>query len=83
MDMFNPAFVAKYNDMINGFIGKGFSLEQAQKMGARALDGSIIRQTYLLSYLDAFWAVGVFLVLCIPLILMQRSKRIDVPLDSH
>lgn len=83
MDMFNPAFIAKYNDMLNGFIGKGFSLEQAQKMAARALDGSIIRQTYLLSYLDAFWAVGIFLVLCIPLIWMQRSKRIVVPVESH
>jgi DHA2 family multidrug resistance protein len=74
---------SKYNDMLNGFIAKGFSLEQAQRMAAKALDGSIIRQTYMLSYLDAFWAVGIFLILSIPLIWMQRPKRVVVPVDSH
>jgi DHA2 family multidrug resistance protein len=83
MDIFNPAMTSKYNDMLNGFIAKGFSLEQAQRMAAKALDGSIIRQTYMLSYLDAFWAVGIFLILSIPLIWMQRPKRVVVPVDSH
>jgi MFS transporter, DHA2 family, multidrug resistance protein len=84
MDIYNPKFAARWNELVAGFTAKGFSLEQAQQMAAKAMDGMVIKNTYLLTYLDAFWATGIFLVVSIPLIWLQKSKKnAPVPVDSH
>jgi DHA2 family multidrug resistance protein len=84
MDIYNPKFAARWNELVAGFSAKGFSLEQAQNMAAKAMDGMVIKNTYLLTYLDAFWATGIFLVVSIPLIWLQKSKKnAPVPVDSH
>ncbi|CAN5346202.1 MDR family MFS transporter [soil metagenome] len=57
----------------HGFIAQGFDPGRAQMMAAKAIDGAVIRQSMLLSYMDNFWIVGVFFLLCIPLLLMQKK----------
>ncbi len=81
---YNDAFTQKYNLIYNGFLAKGFSLNQAQAMALKAIDGSMMKQTLLLSYNDVYLFVGVFLLCCIPLLYLQKFKRKPViPTGGH
>jgi len=44
-------------------------------MAYKAIDGMVIRQTYLLSYIDGFQLTGAFFIICIPLLYLQKIKR--------
>jgi DHA2 family multidrug resistance protein len=84
LDSTNPQLMERLNGIIANFTNKGFSLEQAQQMAYKAIDLTVLKQTYLLSYLDAFWATGFFLILSIPVIWMQKvNKKVVVPTDAH
>ena len=82
---YNPAFQERLNTLSQGFASKGFSTEQAQTFAYKAIEGTVIRQTYLMSYVDAFWFVGIFFIFCIPLLYLQKMKRGSAPVvtDAH
>jgi hypothetical protein len=47
-----------------------------------ALEGTVVRQTFLLTYMDAFRIVGIFFL--IPLLLLfKRSRGGPVPVSVH
>lgn len=84
LDSTNPQLTERLNGIIANFTNKGFSLEQAQQMAYKALDLTVLKQTYLLSYLDAFWATGFILVLSIPFIWLQKvNSKASIPTDAH
>ncbi|HEU4718549.1 MAG TPA: DHA2 family efflux MFS transporter permease subunit [Bacteroidia bacterium] len=57
------------------FMGHGYDHNTAQTMAAKALDGAVIRQSMLLSYMDNFWIVGIFFLCCIPLLIFQPKTK--------
>lgn len=60
-----------------GFMQKGYDYSTATMMATKALDGAVMRQSMLLSYMDNFWIVGMFFICCIPLLLLQpRTKQV-------
>lgn len=81
---YNDAFTQKYKLFYNGFLSKGFSINQAQDMAMKAIDGTMMKQVLLLSYNDVYLFVGVFLLCCIPLLYLQKfNKKPMVPTDAH
>jgi DHA2 family multidrug resistance protein len=56
-------------------MGKGYDLNHAQQMAHKAIDGSVMQQTALLSYADVFWMVGVFFLFVIPLLFLQKFAK--------
>lgn len=68
-----------------GLIAKGSSLFQAQQQAYGALEGTVMRQTFLLTYMDAFRVVGVFFLCCIPMLLLfkRRSGPAPAPMSMH
>ncbi|MEA2601370.1 MAG: transporter, family, multidrug resistance protein [Acidobacteriota bacterium] len=68
-----------------GLVSKGSSLFQAQQQAYGALEGAVMRQTFLLSYMDAFRVVGVFFLCCIPMLLLfkRRSAGASAPVSMH
>ncbi|HRH66420.1 MAG TPA: DHA2 family efflux MFS transporter permease subunit [Bacteroidia bacterium] len=82
---YNPLFNEKMNALAQGFAAKGFSAEQSQTFAYKAIEGTVIKQTFLLSYIDAFWFVGIFFIVCIPLLYLQKMKRGSAPVvtDAH
>ena len=81
---FNDAFTQKYNIIYHGFLAKGFSVNQAQAMALKAIDGTMMKQVLLLSYNDVYLFVGAFLLCCIPLLYLQKFKRnAAVPSGGH
>lgn len=81
---YNNAFTQRYNLFYNGFLSKGFSLDQAKAMAMQAIDGSMMKQVLLLSYNDVYLFCGVFLLCCIPLLYLQKfKKKVVIPTGGH
>ncbi|MCY1539328.1 Multidrug export protein EmrB [compost metagenome] len=81
---YNPAFTERLNGLMHSFMAKGASFLDAKIMAMKAIEGTIIKQTLLLTYSDAYWAVGIIMLCSIPLLYLQKFKRnVDVPTDAH
>ncbi|MCC7231839.1 MAG: DHA2 family efflux MFS transporter permease subunit [Bacteroidia bacterium] len=82
---YNPVFQSRYDALYHGLIAKGIIPAEAHQMAYKAIDGIVVRQTYLLTYVEIFWLVGIFFIFCIPLLYLQRFNRGTglVALDAH
>jgi DHA2 family multidrug resistance protein len=68
------------------FLSKGFSMEEAEAMALRSLEGAIGRQQALVSYDQGFFAVGLMVLIIFPVVLMVRykkTKKAKVISDAH
>lgn len=81
---YSTAFVERLNALTNGFISKGYTYLDAKAAALKAIEGTVIKQTMLLTYLDAYWIVGVIMLCCIPLLYFQKFKKnVSLPVDAH
>lgn len=81
---YNPAFLQKLNALTNSFMAKGASFLDAKLMAMKAIEGSVIKQTLLLTYNDAYWVAGLIMLCSIPLLYLQKFKKnVNVPTDAH
>jgi MFS transporter, DHA2 family, multidrug resistance protein len=75
VNQYDPAFNERYNQLYNGFVAKGYVASQAQTLSYRAIEGAVVKQTFLMTYIDAFWFVGIFFLVSIPLLYLQKFNR--------
>ncbi|GAB2984872.1 MDR family MFS transporter [Mucilaginibacter puniceus] len=81
---YNPAYVDRFNMLVNGFVAKGKSTLDATQMAYKAIEGAVIKQTYLLTYTDAYYITGIVMLLSIPLLYLQPFKKnAKAPTDVH
>ncbi|RZL47577.1 MAG: MFS transporter, partial [Pedobacter sp.] len=81
---YNPAFTQKLNVLINGFVAKGSSFIDAKLMAMKAIEGTVIKQTMLLTYNDAYWVAGLIMLFSIPLLYLQKFKKnANIVTDAH
>ncbi len=84
VNSYSPVFNERYQMLYNGFLSKGYDADAAQKLAYKAVDFSVIKQTYLMTYTDAFWFIGIFFILSIPLLFLQRFNRTaKIAVDAH
>jgi DHA2 family multidrug resistance protein len=75
--------VTMYNNMVTervtaysqNFLSAGYSTEDANRIAYQLLDSGLSRQQELVCYDNAYMAVGLIILFCIPLILLIRNKR--------
>jgi DHA2 family multidrug resistance protein len=72
---YDPAVRERLAATVHGLMARGSTFAQAQQQAYGALEGTVVRQTFLLTYMDAFRIVGVFFLLCIPLLLLFKKGR--------
>jgi DHA2 family multidrug resistance protein len=72
---YNTAYVQRRAELIQGFMGRGFSLSDATQKANAALEGTVIKQTMLVTYDNLYLTIGVFVLCCIPIIFLQKFKR--------
>ncbi len=83
-NQYNPAFNERSATMTNNFMAQGFSPTTAQQMANGALEGIVTRQTMLVTYNSMYLIIGVFTLICIPLIFFQPFKKaVAMPVDAH
>ncbi|QKJ29695.1 DHA2 family efflux MFS transporter permease subunit [Mucilaginibacter mali] len=83
----DPATASRLNGYTNYFQSKGISLIDAKHKAMGLIDLSVVKQSTLLSYLDAFLLIGLLFALALPLLLfvIKRSpvKRPAVIVSDH
>jgi MFS transporter, DHA2 family, multidrug resistance protein len=83
-NQYNPAFNERDTMMTHNFIAQGNSPAVAQQMANGALEGIVTRQTMLVTYNSMYLIIGVFTLICIPLIFFQPFKKaVAMPVDAH
>ncbi|MBS1605042.1 MAG: DHA2 family efflux MFS transporter permease subunit [Bacteroidetes bacterium] len=82
---YNPAAVSRKAQIIQSFVGKGYSLSDATRMANQALEGTVVRQTLLVTYDNLYLTIGIFVLCCIPIVYLQKFKRAPaaMPADAH
>ncbi len=71
----DPATMERMKVVVANFIAHGYAPGQAEQMALKALEGAVQKQTFLLSYMDAFWFTGIFFIFSIPLLFLQKFNR--------
>jgi len=65
-------------------MAKGASFIDAKLMAMKAIEGTVIKQTMLLTYNDAYWVAGLVMLCSIPLLYLQKFKKnTNIPVDAH
>lgn len=72
-----PAFQNRINAMQAGFMSKGMAPNRALAAAYQAMDGTLMKQSAVLSYMDVFLYIGVLFIFCIPLVLLVRKNKGD------
>ena len=81
---YNDAFNLRLNQYIHAFTAQGKSVMDATKMAYAAIEGTVIRQTMLLTYDDAYWISGLVMLFSIPLLYLQPfRKNMKAVTDAH
>ena len=74
----------RLNGIVASLVAKGSPIVQARQQAYGAIDGIVQRQTFLLTYMDAFRITGIFFLCCIPLLLFfRKTKAAAVPVSMH
>jgi DHA2 family multidrug resistance protein len=84
ISQYSPQFIERLNATIQGLTSKGLTMADAKQLALQQMGASVMKQTYLLTYTDAFWIGGIIFMVAIPFIFMQRFKRRNAVLvDAH
>ncbi|MBF4485371.1 DHA2 family efflux MFS transporter permease subunit [Flavobacterium sp. CSZ] len=77
VNQYNILAMDRLNAYIKYFQSKGFAYNEAKLKALKLTENIILRQSSLLSYRDAFFLVGLFFVVTLPLLLfvMNKSKK--------
>ena len=83
ISIFNQATYERLNAYTGLFMSKSNDITSSKLTALAALKGNVYKQAMVLTYNDVFLVVGVFFVMCIPLLLLFRLKGKDVVKVEH
>ena len=71
----DPLTILRRQSFIANFMAHGATYLRALQQSLGALENTVVRQTFLLSYMDAFLLLAILNACCIPLVLLTIKKR--------
>ncbi|WP_436484207.1 DHA2 family efflux MFS transporter permease subunit [Chitinophaga sp. ARDCPP14] len=71
----NPEVTNRLSSYAHFFLSKGATATDAHHKALKLLDSSVIKQSTLLSFSDAFLLVGIIFLAALPLLLMASTKK--------
>ena len=74
----DPHTIMRQQTFIHNFVAHGSNYLRAVQQSIGALENTVVRQSFLLSYMDAFLLLAILNAGCIPLVLMTIKKRTTV-----
>lgn len=67
-----------------GYLARGFSIDQAEAMANRAMEGMLFKQQALVSYTHGFLMVAMLVLAIVPIVFLVRNvKKAEVVKDMH
>ena len=61
--------------LTQNFLARGYSMEDAQTLAYKSMEGMLFKQQALVSYDQGFFAVGISILICIPIVLLIRYNK--------
>ncbi|MBT1689568.1 DHA2 family efflux MFS transporter permease subunit [Dawidia soli] len=82
---YDPNVTQRLNGMQANFMSHGSTAEVAVQQSYRAMEGLVMKQAALLTYMDVFLGIGLFFLLCVPfvLILKPAKGKVDMSQAAH
>ncbi len=72
---YNPAFVTRLNQYTQAIAAKTGNMLIAQQQALKAIDLAVYKQTTLLSYMDVYLFIAVFMLVCVPMLFFTRQHK--------
>jgi DHA2 family multidrug resistance protein len=79
----------RQQSFISNLMAHGATYLRAFQQSIGALENMVVRQTFLMSYMDAFFLLAIMNACCIPLVILTIKKRaavkaakVEIP-DAH
>jgi MFS transporter, DHA2 family, multidrug resistance protein len=72
---YNTISTDRLSMLTQNFLSKGYTLEDAQALAYKSMEGILYKQQALVSYDQGFFAVGISILICIPIVLMIRYQK--------
>jgi DHA2 family multidrug resistance protein len=83
LDVTKPFVQTRVQQLKMAFEAKGFSSNEAYGKALQLLDGSVMKQATVMSYMDIFLYLGILFLCCIPIILLvKRGKNKIDPAEA-
>jgi DHA2 family multidrug resistance protein len=74
----NPLLVDRINNLSKNFMSASQDAAAATQQAYQVIELAVVKQSYLLSYLDTFKAVGFFFIIALPLVfLIEKKPKMD------
>jgi DHA2 family multidrug resistance protein len=84
LDVTSPTLQNKIAALQQGFIAQGKTSGDALKAAYQAIDGTVMKQASVLSYMDAFLYIGAIFLICIPFVLLVKGKKNkEIKMEMH
>lgn len=75
INQYDDASTERIQMLTQNFVGKGYSLIEAEAMANNTMEGLLFKQQAMVSYNQGFFAVGCLILCCIPVVLLIRYKK--------
>lgn len=70
----------RVKQLTTGFMSKGYSITEATGKAYKAMEGAVLKQATVLSYMDIFLYLGILFAICIPFILLVKEGKTKIDL---
>jgi DHA2 family multidrug resistance protein len=82
---YDPNVTQRLNGMQSNFMSNGSTADVAVLQSYKAMEGAVMKQAALLTYMDVFLGIGLFFLLCVPfvLILKPAKGKVDLSQAAH
>jgi DHA2 family multidrug resistance protein len=74
LDRFDPDVQNRVAALQHGFMSRGIPENIALQDAYKALEGIVMKQASVLSYMDVFYYIGILFLLCIPFVMLVRGN---------
>ncbi|CDS94375.1 MULTISPECIES: DHA2 family efflux MFS transporter permease subunit [Sphingobacterium] len=82
LDPTNFEVQQRINQLQASFVAKGFTPNEALAKAYQLLEGSVMKQATVLSYMDVFLYIGLLFIVCVPFVLMIKQGKNKVDTSS-
>lgn len=72
---FNSNFTERMNLLTQNFLRLGNGLDKAKQQAMFIIENSVLKQSFILTYIDIFQYMALFVVCCIPLVFMAKTYK--------
>jgi DHA2 family multidrug resistance protein len=83
ISLYNPETTQRIQAFTQGFLAKGYPLNQATQQAYAALEGVLMKQVSLITYAQVFTSLGLFFLACLPLILLVKRAKPGEKMDLN